>query len=158
MGSTDKLGRVEISVHKPRARLRCGDVVLKRLMVDTSAYSAFMRGHSGVAQEIRTADELYMSAIVLGELRAGFSTGSKPQQNEAELMEVLNSPRVFPAHIDDETSIFYSALYSGLQQAGILCASRCSSTNRYLPLPIRFDNLFHARHVNLSGSNVRADK
>lgn len=91
---------------------------MTRTMVDTSAYCAFMRGHRGIVQEIRSATALYMSAIVLGELRAGFAVGGKRQQNEAELLDFLNSPRVQTITLDESTSVFYATIYCGLRKAG----------------------------------------
>ena len=43
-----------------------------RLLVDTSAYAAFMRGHGEIKAVLQEADEIFVNSIVLGELRAGF--------------------------------------------------------------------------------------
>ncbi len=48
-------------------------------MVDTSAFTEFVRGHTEIVHEIRTASPLYVSAIDLGELRAGFAAGGRLQ-------------------------------------------------------------------------------
>jgi predicted nucleic acid-binding protein len=91
---------------------------MNSLLVDTSAYSAFMRGNAIVVQEIQTANVLYISPIVLGELHSGFAAGSRQEQNEATLQEFLDSPRVQTMTIDEETSLFYATIYAGLRQAG----------------------------------------
>ena len=91
---------------------------MNSLLVDTSAYSAFMRGHAEVVQEMRAASLLYMSPIVLGELHAGFAAGDKRETNEAELQEFLDSPRIRMMSIEEETSVFYATIYAGLRKAG----------------------------------------
>lgn len=45
---------------------------MTRVLLDTSGYSAFMRGHSEVEGSLREADEICFNAVVLGELFAGF--------------------------------------------------------------------------------------
>jgi predicted nucleic acid-binding protein len=47
-----------------------------RLLMDTSAYSAFMRGHEDIRVAVRTNEEIFLNSIVVGELTAGFITGS----------------------------------------------------------------------------------
>jgi hypothetical protein len=44
-----------------------------RLLVDTSAYSAFMRGHLDIKSSLQRADEIVVNAIVLGSLPPGLS-------------------------------------------------------------------------------------
>ena len=91
---------------------------MNSLLVDTSAYSAFMRGHTSVVEEVRTAKMLYLSPIVLGELHAGFVAGGRRQKNETELLDFLESPRVRTLAIDEETSVFYASIYAQLRKAG----------------------------------------
>jgi len=55
-----------------------------RLLVDTSAYSAFMRGHGEIKAALQEADEIFVNSIVLGELRAGFIKGRR-RKNDDEL-------------------------------------------------------------------------
>ena len=47
-----------------------------RLLLDTSAYSAFMRGHEHIRRAVRTNEEIFLNSIVIGELTAGFIKGS----------------------------------------------------------------------------------
>jgi predicted nucleic acid-binding protein len=65
-----------------------------RLLVDTSAYSAFMRGHGEIKAALQEADEIFVNSIVLGELRAGFIKGRRRRKNDDELDTFLASPRV----------------------------------------------------------------
>lgn len=91
---------------------------MTRLLLDTSAYSAFKRGVDSVAEELGEADEVFVNSIVLGELRAGFAHGSAKERNERELRQFLGLPRVKAVGIDEATSVFYAAIYAALRKAG----------------------------------------
>ena len=87
-------------------------------MLDTSAYSAFMRGHPKVVEDVQLADEIYLNPIVLGELLAGFSKGKRGRKNQGELNEFLASARVQFVDIDEGTSARYSVILNSLWKAG----------------------------------------
>jgi len=91
---------------------------VKELLVDTSAYSAYLRGREDVGAALREADLLCVNPVVLGELMAGFRKGSQRRKNEAELKKFLMSPRVDIVDIDRLTSERYAAILEGLQRAG----------------------------------------
>lgn len=89
-----------------------------RLMLDTNAYSAFMRGDAAVAELIARADEILLPVPVLAELRAGFRLGNREPANLRELERFLASPRVraFPA--TETSAVFYAETYCALRAAG----------------------------------------
>lgn len=89
-----------------------------RVLVDTSAYAAFMRGHPGVKLGLQQAEEIYLTPIVLGELLAGFRRGRHRKKNERELGTFLGSPRVSAAPVDEETARRYAAIVDTLRTAG----------------------------------------
>jgi tRNA(fMet)-specific endonuclease VapC len=91
---------------------------MSRLLLDTSAYAAFFRDHPGVKAEVQEASELFLSPIVLGELRSGFLKGARREENEKELREFLASPRCSVPVIDDETSHRYAAIHDYLRRKG----------------------------------------
>ena len=91
---------------------------MTRLLVDTSAYSAFLRGHEAFIEEIGRAGELAMTPIVLGELLAGFRKGARFDRNLERLREFLTSPRARFLAIDDETADRYSIVRDDLRRAG----------------------------------------
>jgi len=91
---------------------------MSRLLLDTSAYAAFFRSHPGVKAEVQEASELFLSPIVLGELRSGFLKGARRAENEKELREFLASPRCSVPVIDDETSHRYAAIHDYLRRKG----------------------------------------
>jgi len=89
-----------------------------RLLVDTSAYSAFMRGHGATKVALQEADEIFVNSIVLGELRAGFMKGRRRRRNEDELNRFLGSPRVKLLDVTEETAERYAIILNSLWQAG----------------------------------------
>jgi len=89
-----------------------------RFLVDTSAYSAFLRGHQEVGREIGRAESLVVTPIVLGELLAGFRKGSRFAANLERLQGFLSSPRVRWVPVSDETANRYSILHDSLRRAG----------------------------------------
>lgn len=91
---------------------------MNRVLLDTSAYSAFFKGDPAVVEAVRTADEIYLNPIVLGELIAGFIRGNKEKKNRTELETFLSSPRVYLRKIDEETSERYAAIMSSLKDKG----------------------------------------
>ena len=91
---------------------------VRKILLDTSAYSSYMRNHADIVRVIQQAEEIYLNAIVVGELRAGFLKGSKKQKNEKELESFLVSPRVAVATIGTETSTRYAAILNSLREAG----------------------------------------
>ncbi len=91
---------------------------MNRILLDTSGYSAFMRGQVGLHTHIQNADEIYLNPVVLGELLSGFRKGKNRARNEKELSEFLSSPRVILLTIDNETSKRYAAILERLWSKG----------------------------------------
>jgi tRNA(fMet)-specific endonuclease VapC len=89
-----------------------------KVMLDTSAYSAFLRGNAEVNQALQAAEEIYLNPVVLGELYAGFAQGGREKKNKDILREFLASPRVQIAVIDEETAERYAAILTYLWSKG----------------------------------------
>lgn len=89
-----------------------------RICLDTSAYSAFFRGHPGIRDLIQRADEIVLPPIVLGELLGGFRSDSRWAENRRLLDEFLASRRVRVAAIDAETADRYSEILAYLRRQG----------------------------------------
>ncbi len=62
-----------------------------KLLLDTDAYVALMQGVSAVAERVRRAEGIYVSAIVAGELIFGFRNGSRYEKNMSELTNFLDN-------------------------------------------------------------------
>ena len=89
-----------------------------RLLLDTSAYSRFMRGDQDAKHRLQRAHEIYLTPIVLGELKAGFQRGRKEQANEEQLRQFLRSPRLHVVSLDQETAECYAVIVNTLRTAG----------------------------------------
>lgn len=91
---------------------------MSRILLDTSAYSAFKRGDARIVPLVQEASEIQLNVVVLGELRAGFLKGTRFQQNVRELVEFLAAPRTRVLVIDEDTAERYATILRSLQQAG----------------------------------------
>jgi tRNA(fMet)-specific endonuclease VapC len=91
---------------------------MTRVILDTSAYSAFMRGHPGVKRILQQVDEIYLNPVILGELFSGFFRGKHRRKNEAELERFRSSPRVRMLDLDEETAVRYAVILNSLRDAG----------------------------------------
>lgn len=89
-----------------------------RIMLDTSAYSAFMRGHPAVKEVLREVEEVCLNPIIFGELLSGFRKGRYREKNERELQAFSASPRVRIVNLDQETGERYAVILNTLWQAG----------------------------------------
>jgi len=86
--------------------------------MDTSAYAAFLRGSPEVKEAVQQADEIFFNPVVLGELIAGFMMGRNEKRNRGILKQLLSSPRVIVAEMDEETSERYAAIVQSLRMKG----------------------------------------
>jgi tRNA(fMet)-specific endonuclease VapC len=93
-------------------------VEVSRVLLDTSGYSAFMRGEDAVKEILQTVESIYLNPIVLGELRAGFLRGRARLKNQERLERFLSSSRVSTISVDDETAERYAFILEGLWAAG----------------------------------------
>lgn len=91
---------------------------MTRVILDTSAYSAYMRGHPEVKLALQQAEEISLNPIILGELLAGFMRGRHRRKNEQEMGVFLSSPRVNVLGIDEATAERYAAIINSLWSSG----------------------------------------
>lgn len=91
---------------------------MRPILVDTNAYSAFMRGDEDIAELLAHADRLHFNSVILGELLGGFAVGSREAKNRAELARFLASPRVSVLPITAATADSYALVYAQLCQKG----------------------------------------
>jgi predicted nucleic acid-binding protein len=91
---------------------------MSRLTLDTSAYSAFKRGHDGVVSHLRRAEEILVPSIVLGELLGGFQAGRQARRNREELELFRASSRVRTVSISEATAERYAVIFADLRSRG----------------------------------------
>jgi tRNA(fMet)-specific endonuclease VapC len=91
---------------------------MRALLIDTNAYTAFMRGESAVVEAMAHAERMCINSVVLGELMAGFAAGSREAKNRADLATFLSSPRVEVLDVTTETADSYALVYAALRRKG----------------------------------------
>ena len=89
-----------------------------RALLDSGAYSGFMRGSHRVREIVQDAEEVLMSAVVVGELLYGFRQGSRLEQNLAELRSFLDRPYVSFVPVGPVTADRYSRIMASLRTRG----------------------------------------
>lgn len=89
-----------------------------RCVLDTSAYSHFMRGDPAVVDLIDAADWIGIPVVVLGELRTGFGLGKRVKQNEVELEQFLENPVVHVLDVEAAVARIYAEIVISLRRAG----------------------------------------
>jgi predicted nucleic acid-binding protein len=92
--------------------------VAVKLLLDTSVYSALMRGHEEVAHRVRSAERVYFSSIVAGELLYGFRHGTRFLQNRTQLETFLASPFVHFLPVTFTTSDRFGLIAADLRKRG----------------------------------------
>lgn len=75
---------------------------MSRILVDTSAYSAYMGGHPDLRDPVQQALEVCLNAVVIGELLAAFKKGTRTKQNEKRLHDFVTAPRVRVLSVDGD--------------------------------------------------------
>ena len=88
------------------------------VLLDTSAYSALLRGHQPVLEVMRRSETVAVSAIALGELYSGFRAGNRWAENTAQLMQFLSKPLVRVVNVTEETALRYAEVDVYLRKRG----------------------------------------
>lgn len=88
------------------------------LILDTSAYSSFLRGNGEIRKYLQSAERIFVNAVILGELLAGFIMGKSEEKNRTLLQDFLSSPRVEILDIDQETAERYAVIIGYLRRRG----------------------------------------
>ncbi len=91
---------------------------VSKVLLDTSAYSAFLRGNAKIKHALQRSDEVVMTPVIIGELLAGFEAGTQTARNTDILENFLSSSRVRVIAMDQETSSRYAIIYNYLRSMG----------------------------------------
>jgi predicted nucleic acid-binding protein len=95
-----------------------GAELIRRLVLDTSAYSRFRAGHPTVLDLLAGAEVVMLPVTVLGELEAGFAMGRRALENRATLARFLGEPFVVTLPSTTEVARRYGQIFARLRQAG----------------------------------------
>jgi tRNA(fMet)-specific endonuclease VapC len=89
-----------------------------RLALDTSRYSDLRAGEASVMETLERAEEVWLPFIVVGELRAAFSAGTREAINEALLRRFLLESCAGILYPDEQTTHHYANIYRQLRKQG----------------------------------------
>lgn len=89
-----------------------------KILLDTSAYSAFKRNHRRVLGIVQRAEEVVFSSVVAGELLAGFRWGGQFERNWQELESFVDHPQVRLIPVTLTTADRYGRIYRALRSRG----------------------------------------
>jgi tRNA(fMet)-specific endonuclease VapC len=112
---------------------------VKKIILDTNAYTRLLAGEEDVLNVIGSVETLYMSIFVLGELNAGFAGGIRERENKETLHRFLLKPTVKILNATSETAEIFGLIKSNLRKAGT-------------PLPI--NDVWIAAHATETGSTL----
>ena len=112
---------------------------MKKIVLDTNAYTRLLIGEENVLDIIGTADTIYMSIFVLGELYAGFAGGRKERKNKETLNRFLLKPTAKILNATAETAEVFGKVKQNLKKAGT-------------PIPI--NDVWIAAHAIETGSTI----
>ena len=110
---------------------------MKNILLDTNAYTRLLTGEEDVLDVIGTAETVYMSIFVLGELYAGFAGGTKERENKDTLNRFLFKSSVKILNATAETAEVFGVVKQDLKKAST-------------PLPI--NDVWIAAHALETGS------
>ena len=91
---------------------------MNRILLDTNAYTAFLTGNERVLNALAEAETTFFSAIVIGELYAGFCGGNRLKENKALLARFLQKSNVRVLDVTAETGEVFGQIKNELQKAG----------------------------------------
>ncbi|MGI9336795.1 MAG: type II toxin-antitoxin system VapC family toxin [Gammaproteobacteria bacterium] len=89
-----------------------------RIALDTNRYIDLCAGDIQIMHLLQQAEQICVPFIVLAELRAGFSVGSRGRENERVLNRFMLKPGVITLYARDATTRAYANLYRQLRQQG----------------------------------------
>ncbi len=115
-----------------------------KILLDTNAYSFLMRGDGRVADIVRGAEKVFLSAIVVGELMHGFRCGPRFEIDAADLQSFLSSPYTSFLEVGPVTVDRYARIAAALRAKGY---------------PIPSNDIWIAAHAMETGAELlSADK
>jgi tRNA(fMet)-specific endonuclease VapC len=91
---------------------------MRHLLLDTNVLADFFAGDPETVEAFQRADSLALNTVVLGEMLAGFSLGSRPRENRRLLGRFLATPRVNLLPLAAETAEHYAAVFLQLRRKG----------------------------------------
>ena len=88
------------------------------LMLDTNAYTAYMRDDPLAAERVEASTRILLPAVAVGELMYGFRHGTRHRLNLEQLEQFLAKPFVEFVPVTMETCSRFGSVAAALRQAG----------------------------------------
>jgi tRNA(fMet)-specific endonuclease VapC len=88
------------------------------LLLDSCAVTNFLRGNERIRHHLITAQRIFLSPVVLAEVRNGFGVSRARDQADQILGDFLSAHRVDVLPVTSKTSIRYSELWYYLKKLG----------------------------------------
>ena len=112
---------------------------MKKIVLDTNAYTRLLTGDNDALEAVSSAETVYMSVFVLGELYAGFAGGARERENKDTLQRFLMKSTVKILNATSETAEVFGLVKFNLMKSG-------------KPLPI--NDIWIAAHALETGAVV----
>ncbi len=93
-------------------------MAVRRLLVDTNAYTRLMRGDERVLELLGAADVVFLSVVVMGELYAGFKRGQREYDNRRLLSEFISRATVKVLFVTGQTAEVFGDVKDSLKKKG----------------------------------------
>jgi tRNA(fMet)-specific endonuclease VapC len=111
-----------------------------KVLIDTNCYAALMRGDESIARVLDDAEIVYLSAIVAGELLAGFKGCTMERQNRMDLREFIEKAgKTLMLKVTMDTAERFALIKDALKRKGmpipvndIWIAAQCMETGALL--------------------------
>jgi tRNA(fMet)-specific endonuclease VapC len=91
---------------------------VRKILIDTNLYCDACRGEEQAVEVLRYADQILVSPIIIGELKAGFKIGKRYSENIEQLSRFLSTPRVRIIAITEDTADRFAHVYALLRKVG----------------------------------------
>lgn len=89
-----------------------------KVLLDTNACSALFRGHHGLSDRVRDAEQVLISAIVAGEILFGFRNGEHYELNAKRFERFLKHPYVAFLPVTLVTADRFARIAAALRRKG----------------------------------------
>ena len=89
-----------------------------RVALDTNRITDLFRGDLELAEQLGTAEEVWIPLFALGEIKAGFQGGTQQRRNESLLNRLLAKSTVDVLLPSRETAEHYARIFVQLRRAG----------------------------------------
>lgn len=93
-------------------------MAMKKILLDTNAYSALLTGDKKVLEKLGEADLVLISIFVLGELFYGFKGGTKEKENKKILSDFLKKLKTEVVNATAQTAEIFGNLKNNLKRKG----------------------------------------